>query len=171
MNACDHVVVNEAIQTLDEFPIFDVAILSHGFAPHGRDYLLVAETNWSEGRAGQYEYRFSHVVAQYLETRVRDDVWRKSWDDVYTVYGEWERAGHPDGYVWGACWSLAYPGKIVTATSPRAEEWSGRVGRAMVELSVETDRFLLTLVFHAIEVKKLNDDRALIDRVTIPLLP
>jgi hypothetical protein len=59
MNACDHVVVNEAIQTLGEFPIFDVAILSHGFAPYGRDYLLVAETNWSEGRARQYEYRFS----------------------------------------------------------------------------------------------------------------
>jgi hypothetical protein len=163
--------VNDAIQTLDEFPIFDVAVLQHGFAPHGRDYLLVTETNWTEGRAGQYEYRFTHIVAQLLETRVRGDVWRRSWDEVFTDYGEWERAGHPDGYVWGTCWSLAYPGQTVTATSSRAKEWSRRVGHPMVEVSIETDRFLLTLVFHEVDVKKLNDQRGLIDRVTIPLRP
>lgn len=163
--------MHAAIQTLDEFPIFDVAILAHGFAPHGRDYLLLTEANWADGRAGQYEYRFSHVVAQSLETRVRDDVWRDSWDDVFTDYAEWERAGNPNGYVWGTCWSLAYPGQKVTTSSPRAEEWSGRVGREMVELSVETDRFLLTLVFHQVHVRKLNDDRGLIDRATIPLRP
>lgn len=165
----DHSAVNETVQTLEQFPIFDVAILGHGFAPHGRDYLLVTETNWAGGRAGQYEYRFSHVVAQHLETRVQDDVWRTSWDDVFTDYAEWERAGHPDGYVWGTCWSLAYPGQTVTATSARAEEWSRRVGHAMVELNVETDRFSLMLVFHQVYVKKLKDETELIDRTTRPL--
>lgn len=163
--------MNKTVQTLDDFPIFDVAILAHGFAPHGRDYLVVVETNWSDGRAGQYEYRFSHVVAQQVETRVLDDVWRTSWEDVFTDYAEWERVGNPDGYVWGTCWSLAYPGQTVTVTSARAEEWSMRVGRSMVELNVETDRLALMLVFHQVHVKKLNDERGLIDRATIPLRP
>ena len=137
------------MQKLEELPIFDVAILRHGFAPHGRDYHLVT---------GEYEYRFSHVVAQHLETRVRDDVWQRSWDDVFTDSAAWERAHSPEGYLWGTCWSLAYPGQTVSATSPRAEEWSKRLGRPMVEIRIETDRFLLVLVFHDVHIDKLNGE-------------
>jgi len=151
--------VNAAVQALDEFPIFDVAVLGHGFVSHGRDYLILTETNWLDGKAERYEYRFSHVAAQSLETRVGDDVWLRSWEDVFTDYVAWEQAGHPGGYVWGTCWSLAYPGQTVTATSPRAKDWSERLGHPMVEVSIETDRFLLTLVFHQVHVRRLNGDR------------
>jgi hypothetical protein len=161
--------VNGPVQKLEELPIFDVAVLAHGFTPDGRDYLVITETNWERGLAGQYEYRFSHVVVQRCETRVRDEVWQRSWDDVFTDYAAWERAGSPDGYVWGTCWSLAYPGQTVSASSPLASEWTRRVGHAMVELHVETDGFLLTLVFHDVQIRKLNGERGLIDRATIRL--
>jgi hypothetical protein len=160
--------VSGPVQKLEDLPIFDVAVLAHGFAPHGRDYLLITETNWIE-LPGQYEYRYTHVVVQELETRVRDDVWQKSWDDVFTDYAEWERVGAPDGYVWGSCWSLAYPGQTLSATSPRAEEWSRRVGRPMIEFQLETDRFFLALVFHDVHIRRLNDKMGLIDRVTFPV--
>lgn len=161
--------MNAAIQKLEEFPIFDVAILTHGFAPHGRDYVVVTETNWRGDLAGQYEYRFSHVVVQELETRVRDEVWRRSWDEVFIDYAAWERAGNPDGYVWGTCWSLAYPGQTASDTWFRPTDWSTRLGHPMVELQIETDRFLLTLVFHDVQIRKLNDETGLIDRLLIPL--
>lgn len=158
-----------AVRKLEDAPLFDIAILLHEFAPHGRDYVIVAETNWTGGRAGRYQYRFTHVVVQEFETRVRDDVWQTSWDDVFTDYDAWQRAGEPDGYVWGTCWSLAYPGQTVSETTERAKAWSRRVGQPMVELELETDRFRLTLVFHGVHITKLRDEHEVIDRATIPL--
>ena len=34
------------IDTLEQYPIFDIAILHHGFVPYLRDYEILTETDW-----------------------------------------------------------------------------------------------------------------------------
>lgn len=60
---------------------------------------------------GAHELTFTHCVRLEYETRVRDDVWSRSWSDEFVDYQAWLDAGEPDGYVWGTDWSSAYPGR------------------------------------------------------------
>jgi len=144
-------------------PELDFAVISHGFARHGRDYIFVLQA------AGTYELTLTHVVAVNYETRVHDDVWPKSWDNCLLDYVAWETAGQPDGYLWGTNWSLAYPGLETPDVDSVAEQWSKRLGKPMHAMSLETDRFKLSIIFHDSWNKKLSDDDSIIRQVLIPL--
>jgi hypothetical protein len=144
-------------------PEVDFAVLGHYLAPHGRDYIFIIQA------AGTYELTLTHVVETRYETRVRDDVWPSSWDDQFTDYEAWQAAGQPDGYVWGTNWSLAYPGLDTPDDDRVASQWSARPGKPMYAMTMETDRFKLSLVFHDVRYKKLSDDNSTILRVLAPL--
>lgn len=57
--------------------------------------------------------------------------------------------------MWGVRWQVIYPGGQVVADSPRAREWTNRVGIDFHEVRVEMNGHLLTLVFSELEVTKL----------------
>jgi hypothetical protein len=157
---------NPLKRALDEWlPDSDFAVLSHGFAPHGRDYVLVVQAD------GTYELTLTHVTDLRYETRVGDEVWPESWDDHFTDYKAWLAAEEPDGYVWGTNWSLAYPGLRLLEGDAGAAHWSERLGRPMHAIALETDRFILRLVFHDARAKRLSDDRSIIDRALTPVEP
>ena len=132
---------------------FDSAIVEHRFVPYLRDYdvLIDVPAARPNGRGsyieGRYRYRFTHCPIAQVATAVRDEVWRVSWADLFTDYGAWERAGTPDGYVWGVCYSEAYPGLTYIADSRLAREWSARFGYPMHEVQIETNGHNLTIVF------------------------
>ncbi|MGO4724003.1 MULTISPECIES: YxiG-like protein [unclassified Inquilinus] len=141
----------------------DFAVLRHGFAPHGRDYVFLIQDG-----LGSHELTLTHVVHFRYETRVRDAVWLQSWSDEFLNYEVWRSAGEPDGYIWGTEWSLAYPGISLPTTSEEAEEWSRRLHRPMHPFLIETDRFLINLVFSDVHFVKQSNDTSLIQRVIIP---
>ena len=149
------------VSLVEDWPLFDNAIVAHGFAPYMRDYevVVVASAAVPDGsrsyRDGQYRFRFTHCVVAHVETAVRDDVWPGSWDDVFTDYTAWERAGCPGGYVWGVNDMAAYPGATYRPDSPRAAEWARRLGRSMHEVRIETSAHTLELVFHGLRVQKV----------------
>jgi hypothetical protein len=149
----------------DWLPEYDFGVMSHGFAPHGRDYVFIVQI----GRGGTHELIFTHVVEMHYETRVRDDVWPGSWDDVLTDYSAWEAAGAPDGYVWGSNWSLAFPGLVAADNDPLAAQWSKRMGRPMYAMTIETDRFRISLIFSGVRQRKLSDESPVVERVLFPL--
>ena len=149
----------------DWLPQVDFGVMSYGFAPHGRDYVFVLEV----GGAGTYELTLTHVVEMKYETRVRDDVWPASWDDVFVDYAAWETAGEPNGYVWGNNWSLAYPGLHVADNDPLAAQWTDRLGRSMYAMAIETDRFKISIIFHKVRWWKLSDEASMIAQTLIPL--
>lgn len=138
-------------------PAVDFAVLEHRFARHGRDYTVIIETNLGSS-PGQHDIVFTHCVEANCETRVRDDVWPKSWSDEFIDYERWTVAQEPEGYVWGTDWSLAYPGLLVVPDSTQAAEWSRRLGREMFEATLETDRFLLRLIRHSVRSRKISDN-------------
>ncbi|MGB2900551.1 MAG: hypothetical protein WBB89_14900 [Candidatus Acidiferrum sp.] len=143
-------------ELLKWLPEMDFAVLENHFAIHGRDYVMVIEDCLSSNR-GQHEIIFTHYVRADYETRVRDEVWPKSWSDEFTDYERWTTAKEPDGYVWGTNWSLADPGISAVRDSVQAAEWSRRLGKQMFETTLGTNRFLLRLIFHSIRSRKIND--------------
>lgn len=147
----------------DWLPEIDFAVASHGLATHGRDYILLLQA------MGTYELTLTHVVETHYETRVRDDVWPRSWDDCFTDYEAWQTAGEPDGYVWGSECSLGYPGLELLHNDVRAISWSQRLGKPMHAVSIETERFKLQLVFHGARARKLSEENSFLDQVLVPL--
>jgi hypothetical protein len=93
----------------------------------------------------------------------------ESWDDCFINYKEWEKAGAPEGYVWGTNWANAYPGFSNVDNSPKAKEWTKKLDKEMRELLVETEIFQLNLIYHDWTIKKLNSDTKLISQVLFPL--
>jgi hypothetical protein len=146
-------------------PKLDFAVLEHRFAKHGRDYIIIVEDCLGSD-PGQHEIVFTHCVKAQCETRVSDEVWPKSWSDEFTDYQRWTIAGKPKGYVWGTNWSNAYPGFRAVLDSTQAAEWSRRLGKQMFEITLETDRFFLRLVFHSIHWRKTSDKHETISQVT-----
>ena len=155
-------------QLLDWLPDCDFAVLTHGWAPHGRDYYVEIEHS-GYNEPGRHRLIFTHVVELWLRTAVRDDVWPHSWSDEFTDYQAWEQAGEPGGYVWGTNWSLAYPGLEAVEPSPKAVRWAERVQHPMHEATLETDRFNLGLIFHDLRTEKIDGQTDLISKVIIPL--
>jgi hypothetical protein len=149
-------------------PEVDFAVLQHGLVSHGRDYVVFVEDCLSSNQDKQ-EIIFTHCVRVECETRVRNEVWPKSWSDEFTDYQRWTSAGEPDGYVWGTNWSLAYPGIQAIRDSATAAEWSTRLGKQMFEATLETDRFFLRLIFHSIRSQKINEKSETISRSIAPL--
>jgi len=163
-------------EKLDEYGGFlDVGILDHGFAPHMRDYDVLFEALWGKEKwadsKGTFRLRFTHCPEASIKTRVSDSAWKEAWSDVFIDHARWLAEGAPDGFVWGACWSTAYPGLTYIDDSPGAREWSQRLGNPMHEVSIETESFLIRVVFHQFTVTRLNDEVRVLDKVTFPLPP
>ena len=77
-------------------PKVDFAVLEHRFAAHGRDYILLVEDCLGSD-PGQHEIVFTHCVKAECETRVRGEVWRKSWSEEFADYERWTSVGEPAG--------------------------------------------------------------------------
>lgn len=155
---------------LAQLDFIDVAIFHHGFAPYMRDYYIEYEVGGPTTHAGLYRCFFTHCVVANVETCVRSDSWRVSWDDGFIDFKTWKDAGEPDGFVWGANWSLAYPGLEYVPNSPLAAQWSAKLNKEMHEVSIETEAYHIQLIFHDFKVEKLSSDVQVIDKVIFPLL-
>jgi hypothetical protein len=149
--------------------IYDVAVLRHGFTDYLRDYKFEIEANWIGDLAGRYILTFKHCYDLTYKTLVKDDVIKKSWDDIFTDYETWEKNNEPDGFVWGTNWSLAYPGFKELKDSDKAKAWSNRLKKQMSEVKLETNSFEINLIFESWTLEKLNEDNSLISQVMIPL--
>jgi hypothetical protein len=141
--------------------LFDSAVVSHGFAPFLRDYDVVIEVpaakpdGSSSYIMGRFRYRFTHCPEAHANSTVDTEIWRRSWDDLFTDYQAWEAAGAPAGYVWGVRYAAAYPGMSYVALSASARQWTEQLDREMHEVRIETNAWVLRLVFHDLRVEQL----------------
>jgi|SRR4051812_10135839 hypothetical protein len=139
--------------------LFDSAVVAHGFAPFLRDYDVVVEVPAAKPDgsgsyiSGRYRYRFSHCPEAIATSAVAPNSW--AWDDAFTDMSAWEAAGAPGGFVWGVRYADAYPGMSYAEASDRARHWSQVLGHTMHEVLIETNVWLLRLVFHDFHVAQL----------------
>ena len=152
----------------DLLPEMDVGVVSHGFAPHGRDYVLLIQNSFPV-RPGTYRVTFTHAVEVAVSTALDDNAWQHSWSDDFIDYERWKAVGTPDGYVFGVNWSLAYPGFEAIKDDPSALSWSEKLKRDMYAATVETDLFKLKLIFHDAHIDRVSDDASIVAQVITPL--
>lgn len=149
--------------------LIDSAILSHGFTPYKRDYFFHIETLWKEPFAGQYLVLFRHCYDFAYTTFTGAETLIQSWDDIFIDFDKYEKAGGPDGYVWGTNFIGAYPGFKQIENSAKADEWTKRLGKQMHEAEVEGEIFRMNLIYFDWTIKKLNDNTSLISQYLFPL--
>ena len=153
---------------LEWLPDCDFGVMDHGFVPHGRDYSFLFESSMGKD-PGRHQVQFTHVAELSYVTAVTDEVWAKSWGEAFVDYQAWLDAGEPDGYVWGTCWSLAWPGIRAVELSAKAAIWAERLGKPMYEAEIETDRFRISLFFHSVRSAKVSEEKSIVSSVVIPL--
>ncbi|WP_369374454.1 hypothetical protein AB1046_08955 [Promicromonospora sp. Populi] len=138
--------------------ILDQALIFHGFADHMRDYDLYVYAT-ADPRTGispeHLRYRFTHCVRATVTTAVRHDSWAVSLGDEFTDFSEWERAGEPDGYVWGVRWQALYPGIRLLPESTEAGHWSSELGVPFHTARVETNAHDIELVFSDLRIDQI----------------
>jgi hypothetical protein len=148
-------------EKLEEYPLFDSAMVEHHFTPYLRDYDIVfdvlAAIPGGNGSyiAARYLCRFTHCVVVQVITAVSDQAWQMSWSDIFTDYQVWEQSGSPSGYVWGVEFSAVYPGLKFMKDSAHAKEWTERLQQPMYELLIETNGHNITLIFHDVFVHQI----------------
>jgi len=74
------------------------------------------------------------------------DAWAASLGDEFTDCSQWERAGEPDGYVWGVRRHVVYPGIRRLPESTEAGQWSSELGVPFHTARVETNVYVIELV-------------------------
>ncbi len=151
---------------LDDF--IDTAILSHGFMPYKRDYYFHIETLWREPFAGQYLLLFRHCYEFNYITFTGEKTLLQSWDDLFIDFDKYEKAGGPEGYVWGSNHIGVYTGFSHVDNSQKAKDWSERLGKPMIEVELEAEIFKMDFILHDWTLKKLNGKTNLISQLVFP---
>jgi hypothetical protein len=159
--------IDLSVITLDDF--IDSAILSHGFMAYKRDYYFHVETIWREPLAGQYILTFRHCYEMWYKPITGAETLLQSWDDHFIDMDTYEKAGAPEGYVWGTNMMGAYPGFTEVKDSIKAAEWTKRLHRPMMEVELEAEIFQFNFVFYDWTLKKLNDQTDTVSQFTFPL--
>ena len=121
--------------------IFDVLILKHGFDNHNRDYLFQIETNWTNGRNGNYILRFKDCIDSHIQLNTSE-------------YNSLD---------WSGTAVMAYPGFQEINDSKKALDLGQKIGLELKEIQLDTVLFKLTMIVSDFELKKLNNNSELID--------
>lgn len=142
---------NNIHETLAQWDPFDMPVTRHGFTEYNRDYRVEVTFVGADRVEHPVLFLFRGCVEAHYECRVAPGP--AFMDDAFIDYGRWEAAGCPDGFVWGVNWADGYPGWRYVEASPRAAAWAERLGLPMHEVEIETNTYLLSLVFHDLAVQ------------------
>ncbi len=149
-------------EMLNQYDLFDNAILSHGFTDYHRDYRFIAELGRGDGQWVTCAFLFRGCVE--VEYRLSIPPVGFSVDDVFIDFERWETTEDAsDGYVWGVKYANVYPGWKYSNKSARVIEWSQQYGIPMHEVLIETNVFSLLLIFHDLTVTTLEESVAKVE--------
>jgi len=130
---------------LERETFFDAAILRHGFVDYMRDYELLVSARDGPPNTDIHRYLFVGCVEATFETKVVNAAW---FSDAFVFAGpDYPDKDEPDGFIWGVRHADAYPGLTYLDRGPRAAHWSEKLARPMHEVRLETNAYVLRLVF------------------------
>ena len=142
--------------TLEAHDLFDNTIYNHAFTDYMRDYQLLARLHVGTGSPGTYTYLFQGCVEVVYELRLPTEAF--SMHELFLDCQRWKSAGSPSGFVWGVKYATVYPGWKYVDPSPRAAQWSQRFNIPLHEVTIETNVYRLSLIFHDLIVTKLETE-------------
>ena len=146
--------MNEIQRVLSETDPFDLPIVGHGFKEYNRDYQIDVEIPGTGNETRSIAYLFRGCVEARYEYLAPAPI---SMDDTFIDWSRWQAAGSPDGYVWGVNYALGYPGWAYVKQSERAAQWEKLAGIPMHEVTIETNVYRISLVFHDLDVTRSTE--------------
>ena len=150
------VTINPFQAELEE--LSDETIMTHGFAPHNRDFVMgvyISSELSTPGndRGNDKVYTFvATVEVEYLCVVGRRGY---SLDPIYLDVDAWKAVGGPDdGVVWGKNFLSLNEHVDYVADSEAALRWTARLGFEFHEVRIESSEFHIRLVFHDLIVEE-----------------
>ena len=140
-------------QKLEEYDLFDQAIIRHGMLEHIRDYELIGFL------VGQYEeLEVRYVFKGCLRVNFVNIVEPKSFsmDDRLLEMSRQHEPEYPEGFVWGVNYATVYPGWNLTEDSPELAELERKYGLDLCQIVFETNAYQLNIIFSDLETKLLR---------------
>lgn len=146
-------------ELLEREDFFDAAVLRHGFVDYMRDYELIVSGRRGPPHTDVHRYLFVGCAEVEYRTAIPPQSFAQSLPDEFVFSGpDYPDKEEPDGFIWGVRWACAYPGLTYIPDGERAAFWSGRLGRTMHEVLLETNAYTLRLVFADVRHQYLGTD-------------
>jgi hypothetical protein len=140
---------------MEEFGLYDNALLFHAYRPYMRDYELIVYCDVGPAPQGTYSYLFKYCVHVHVVTSLPDSAYRASLDERLIDY---EAGKDLDGYLWGVKWAELMPGWTLQPDSENAADWSRRLGIDFHEVIIQSNAYVITLIFSDLVVTRLSED-------------
>lgn len=148
---------------------FDAAIVRHGFTDYIRDYEIIVAARNGPPNTDVHKYQFIGCVEAHYQTKL-NGLFAQSLSDEFVYSGpDYPDKENPDGFIWGVRFADAYPGMEYLETGERAGYWSGLMGRKMHEITVETNAYLLRLVFADVRYSFVGNESEVLLSKDMPL--
>ena len=140
-------------QKLEEYDLYDQAIIRHGMLDNIRDYELIGFLN---GQFDELEVRY--VFKGCLRVDFVNVVEPQYFlmDDRLLDLNRQHEPDFPEGFVWGVNHATVYPGWKLTENSNELTELEQKYGFDLYQIDFETNAYRLNLIFHDIETELIK---------------
>jgi len=157
------------IKALTEIELFDIVILKHGLEDYNRDYYFIIESGTKQNQ-GTFKILFTHCFYFDYQHKFLDinypELIRKSWnDDLISA----DLPKEPDGYWWANAFTHAYPGFTYDPDNKKAKEFSQITEKPMYAINLETENYIINLIFHNFKYEFLESGTPISDQVIVPV--
>ncbi|MBA4385271.1 MAG: hypothetical protein C0410_11090 [Anaerolinea sp.] len=136
-------------EILEREEFSDAAILRHGFTDYMRDYDVIVGARNGPPNTDVHKYQFVGCVEARYETKLGKDFLLSITDDFVFSGPDYPDKPDPNGFIWGVRFAETWVGgglKYIHS-GERAKHWSKIIGREMHEVIIDTNAYVLQLVF------------------------
>lgn len=140
-------------EKLEEFDLFDQAIIRHGSLDNVRDYEIIGYLSCADLDA-EVQYIFKGCIQSDYKIKLVDPK-HFSMDERLLDLTRQDEPDYPKAFIWAAG-VMVYPGWTLAQGTDELKQLEKNYGVSFSKISIDTNAYSLTLVFHDVETKVLR---------------
>lgn len=140
-------------EKLEDYDLFDQAIIRHGMLECIRDYEVIGYLSGMDFDS-EVQYVFKGCIKVDYKVKVAPEHY--SLDDRLLELDRQDEPDYPEGFIWGAKYALVYPGWTIKQDSSELKELEKTYGLKFYNIHFDTNAYDLKLIFHDIETKEIK---------------
>ena len=140
-------------EKLDQYDLFDQAIIRHGMLNNIRDYEVIGFIYGQEYEE-EIQYIFKGCIKADFKVIVKPEHY--SMDDRLLDLSRQSESDYPNGFIWGVNYAVTYPGLTLTENSDELIQLEKTYGLKFNKIFIETNAYELTLIFHDLDTRLLK---------------
>lgn len=148
-------------EKLEEYDLFDQAIIRHGMLECIRDYEVIGYISCLNFDL-EVQFIFKGCVKVGYNVKVAPECY--SMDDRLLDLERQEEPDYPLGFIWGANHAIVYPGWSLKHDTDELKQLEKIYGLKFYDICFDTNAYDLLITFHDVEtteVKRIEKNNAL----------